>query len=47
MKILLDAGYKVIPVNPGLTGKELHGQYVYASLSEIPEPVDMVDIFRN
>ena len=47
MKFLLDAGYKVIPVNPGLAGKELHGQYVYASLSKIPEPVDMVDIFRN
>jgi predicted CoA-binding protein len=47
MKFLLDAGYKVIPVNPGLVGKELHGQHVYASLDEIPEPVDMVDIFRN
>ena len=47
MKFLLDVGYKVIPVNPGLVGKKLHGQPVYASLRDIPEPVDMVDIFRN
>jgi len=50
MKFLLDAGYNVIPVNPGLEGQELHGKMVYGSLSSIPESVgriDMVDIFRN
>ncbi|CUJ86177.1 CoA binding domain protein [Ruegeria denitrificans] len=40
-------GYTVIPVNPGHAGKELFGQTVRASLSEISEPVDMVDIFRR
>ena len=40
-------GYRVIPVNPGHAGKELLGQTVVASLSEIGEPVDMVDIFRR
>lgn len=48
MSILLNTGrYKVIPVNPGLAGKEILGQKVYGSLSDIPEPVDMVDIFRR
>jgi predicted CoA-binding protein len=47
MKYLLDKGYKVIPVNPGLAGGQILGQTVYGSLSEIPEPLDMVDIFRN
>src|SRR6185369_6309011 len=37
----------MIPVNPGQAGKEILGQKVYRRLSEIPEPVDMVDIFRN
>jgi predicted CoA-binding protein len=39
-------GYKVIPVNPGLSGQEVNGEKVYASLADIPEPVDMIDIFR-
>ncbi len=47
MKYLLGKDYKVIPVNPGHAGKELLGQKVYASLRDIPEPVDVVDIFRN
>lgn len=47
MKFLLSKGYTVYPVNPGLHGQEIHGQPVYVSLAECPEPVDMVDIFRN
>jgi predicted CoA-binding protein len=45
-KYLLERGYRMIPVNPGQAGKEILGQKVYAKLSDIPEPVDMVDIFR-
>ena len=45
-KYLLERGYRVIPVNPGQAGKEVLGQKIYASLADIPEPVDMVDIFR-
>lgn len=47
MKYLLGKGYRVIPVNPGLAGKELLGQKVHASLADIDEPVDTVDIFRG
>ncbi|HKA76890.1 MAG TPA: CoA-binding protein [Pseudolabrys sp.] len=46
-KYLLARGYRVIPVNPGQAGKSVLGQKIYARLSEIPEPVDMVDIFRG
>ncbi|MEO1086128.1 MAG: CoA-binding protein [Acidobacteriota bacterium] len=46
MKYLQEKGYRVIPVNPGQAGKELLGERVYASLSEIPEPFQMIDIFR-
>jgi predicted CoA-binding protein len=51
MKYLLDNGYNVIPVNPGLADGsfEIYGQKVYNSLSSIPTctNIDMVDIFRN
>jgi predicted CoA-binding protein len=45
-KYLLERGYRMVPVNPGHAGKDILGQKVYAKLSEIPEPVDMIDIFR-
>jgi len=45
-KYLLERGYRMVPVNPGQAGKEILGQKVYARLADIPEPVDMVDIFR-
>jgi predicted CoA-binding protein len=46
MKYLQIKGYRVIPVNPKATGAEILGQRVYASLKDIPEKIDMVDIFR-
>jgi len=45
-KYLLERGYRMIPVNPGQVGGDILGQPVYARLADIPEPVDMVDIFR-
>ena len=45
-KYLLERGYHMIPVNPGHAGKELLGQRIYARLADIPEPIDMVDVFR-
>ena len=45
-KYLLERGYRMIPVNPGQAGKDILGQKVYGKLSEIPVPVDMVDVFR-
>jgi predicted CoA-binding protein len=47
MMYLLNKGYKIIPVNPGAAGKTILGQTVYASLKDVPPPVDMVDIFRE
>lgn len=46
MKYLLEHGYKVIPVNPGQAGKQILGQTVYAALTDIPEKIDIVDVFR-
>ena len=45
-KYLLERGYRMIPVNPGQAGKDILGQKVYAKLADIPQPVDMVDVFR-
>ena len=47
LKYLLERGYRVIPVNPGRAGTEMVGQKVYARLADIPEPIDMVEVFRN
>ncbi|WP_372738251.1 CoA-binding protein [Neptunomonas sp.] len=47
MAFLLRQGYRVIPVNPLKAGVEIQGQKVVASLSDIDEPLDLVDIFRN
>ncbi len=45
-KYLGERGYNMIPVNPGQAGKEILGRKVYARLADIPEPVDMIDVFR-
>lgn len=47
MAYLLSQGYQVIPVSPKLTGQKLLEQKVYATLADIPQPIDMVDVFRN
>ena len=47
MKYLQDRGYRVLPVNPQITGEHVHGEYVWRELSQIGEPIDMVDIFRR
>ncbi len=47
LKYLLGRGYRMFPVNPGIAGTEILGAKVYGSLAEIPEPLDMVEIFRN
>ena len=47
MQFLLDEGYEVLPINPGLAGQRLLGQTVYASLADLPTSVDMADIFRD
>src|SRR6201985_1934134 len=47
MKYLQGKGYRVIPVNPGIAGKPLLGEMAYASLRDIPDKVDRVDVFRR
>jgi predicted CoA-binding protein len=47
MKYLLDKGFLIHPINPGMAGKQILGRMVYASLKDVPAPVDMVDIFRD
>jgi len=47
MKFLQDHVYRVIPVNPPITGEHIHGEFVWRDLSEIGDPIDMVNIFRR
>ncbi len=47
LRFLLAAGYRAIPVNPGHEGHEIAGQRVYARLADIPETIDLVDVFRR
>ena len=47
MKYLQDQGYRVLPVNPTMTGEHVHGEFVWRDLFQIGEQIDLVDIFRN
>ena len=47
MKFLQDWGYRVIPVNPQITGAHVHGEFVWRELAQIGVPIDIVDIFRR
>ncbi len=47
MKYLQGKGFRVLPVNPGAAGQELLGETIYATLADLPIPVDMVDMFRK
>ena len=47
MRFLQDHGYRVIPVNPRITGEHVHGEFIWRELGQIGEPIDIVDIFRN
>lgn len=47
MKAMQDHGYRVIPVNPTITGEHLHGEFVFRELAQLGDPIDIVDIFRN
>ncbi len=47
MQFLQSKGYRVIPVNPSLAGETLLGETVFAQLADVPDQIDLVDIFRN
>jgi predicted CoA-binding protein len=47
MAYLQRRGYRAIPVNPNAAGGTINGETVYARLAEVPEPIDMVDVFRR
>jgi uncharacterized protein len=47
MAYLQGRGYRTIPVNPNAAGGTIHGEICYASLADVPGPVDMVDVFRR
>ena len=45
-RYLKDFGYRVFAINPGQAGRDIAGLPTYASLADVPEPIDMVDVFR-
>jgi predicted CoA-binding protein len=47
MKRLQDHGYRVIPINPQITGEHIHGEFVFRDLDQLGDAIDLVDIFRN
>ncbi|KQU48170.1 CoA-binding protein [Sphingomonas sp. Leaf339] len=47
MAMLQRHGYRVIPVNPQITGEHVHGEFVFRELSQLGDPIDIVDIFRK
>ena len=47
MAALQRHGYRVIPVNPQITGEHVHGEFVFRDLSQLGDPIDIVDIFRR
>ena len=47
MKFLQSHGYRILPVNPQITGERVHGEYVWRDLSQLGVPIDIVDIFRR
>lgn len=47
MKRLQDHGYRVIPVNPQITGEHVHGEFVFRELGQLGDSIDIVDIFRR
>ena len=47
MAYLQRRGYRTIPVNPNAVGTTINGETVYARLADVPEPIDMVDVFRR
>ncbi|MDY0957993.1 CoA-binding protein [Sphingomonas sp. CFBP8993] len=47
MKRMQDHGYRVIPVNPQITGEHVHGEFVFRELGQLGDPIDIVDIFRR
>jgi hypothetical protein len=47
MQALQRHGYRVLPINPQITGEHVHGEYIWREMAQIGEPIDMVDIFRR
>ena len=47
MKVMQDHGYRVIPINPRITGEHVHGEFVFRDLAQLGDPIDLVDIFRR